>query len=106
MTLPILDEIFPIVIKKCKEVISDPLTNIFKMLVNTGYVPSLWKAVNVAAIFKEGIRSAASNFCPISLTLVIGKLLESISARNIQKHVEKYGLIYSLQHGLTKVMAH
>lgn len=56
---------------------SDPLTaftNIFKMSVKTGYLPSLWE-IAVTPIFKNGDRSAASNHRSISLTSVIGKML-------------------------------
>ncbi len=47
------DGIFPRVLHECKEVLSDPLTDILKMSVNTGYVPSLWKIANVTPIFKK-----------------------------------------------------
>ena len=43
-----------------------------------------------------------SNYRPISLTSVVGKLLESIIARNIREHLEKYNLIKSTQHGFMK----
>ena len=47
-------------------------------------------------------RSDASNYRPISLTSVIGKMLESIIARNIREHLEKHSLIHDSQHGFTK----
>ncbi len=40
-------------------------------------------------IFRKGGRSLASSHRPSSLTSVIGKMLESITTRNILEHLEK-----------------
>ena len=50
------DEIFPQVLKECKDVLSGPLANIFKMSVDSGFVPSSWKVANVTPIFKKRSR--------------------------------------------------
>ena len=43
----------------------------------------------------------ASNYRPISLTSLVGKLLESIIAKKIRHDLEKYNLIYTSQHEFT-----
>ena len=37
------DEVYPRVIKECKEVVSRLLVNIFRKLVDLGEVPSMWR---------------------------------------------------------------
>ena len=49
------DELYPRIIKECKDVISKPLTNIFRKSIDSGEVPSLWKKANVIPIiFQKG----------------------------------------------------
>ncbi len=88
------DEVFPRVLKECKDVLSDPLADIFKMSVNSGYVPNQWKVANVTPIFKKEDNSATSTYRPISLTLVVRKMLESVIARSIGDHLKEYKLIH------------
>ena len=68
---------------------------------NEGVVPDSWKTAKVAPIFKKGDKSMASNYRPVSLTSLVGKLLESIIAKKIRHHLEKYNLINTSQHGFT-----
>ena len=41
-------------------------------------VPSEWKLANVTPIFKTGNKSSPSNYRPVSLTVVLCKIFESI----------------------------
>ena len=43
-----------------------------------------------------------SNYRPVSLTSIVGKLLESIIPNKIREHLEKFSLINDSQHGLSK----
>ena len=81
---------------------SEPLNNIFRRSVNTGIVPEIWRQANVVSIFKKEDRTSPANYRPISLSSVVGKLLESIIARNIREHLDKHKLINESQHGFTK----
>ena len=99
---PGVDLVYPRVLKECKYIISGILTDIFNKSINTGEVPTLWRQANVVPIFKKGDRSEMSNYRPISLTSVIGKMLESIVAKRIREHLESHGLIADSQHGFTK----
>ena len=92
------DEMYP----ECKEVISEPLVGVFKKSLDSGEVPEMWRQANVVPIFKKGDKTLPSNYRPISLTSVIGKIMESIIARNIREHLEKHNLINESQHGFTK----
>ena len=96
------DEIYPLVLKECKEIISEPLVAVFKKSLDSGEVPIMWRQANVVPIFKKGDKTLPSNYRPISLTSIIGKIMESIIARNIREHLEKHNLINESQHGFTK----
>ena len=99
---PGVDLVYPRVLKECRDIVSGDLTEIFNKSVSTGEVPSLWRQANVVPIFKKGDRSEKSNYRPISLTSVIGKMLESIIAKRIREHLEFNELIVDSQHGFTK----
>ena len=43
--------------------------------VDLGEVPSMHRQANVVSIFKKGNRALMSNYRPISLTSIVGKLL-------------------------------
>jgi hypothetical protein len=44
---------------------------------------------DVSPVYKKGLKSAAENYRPISLTSVCCKILEHIIARNIMQHAKK-----------------
>ena len=58
--------------------ISSKLTTVFNLSLRLGKVPSQWKVSNVILIFKSSDPSNASNYCPISLLLLVSKVLKCI----------------------------
>ncbi|KAK8738331.1 hypothetical protein OTU49_017424, partial [Cherax quadricarinatus] len=96
------DEVFSRVLKECKMELCEPLTNIFNLCLQTGVVSDMWKMANVIPIFKTRDKSLPSNYRPISLTSIVGKLLESIIAEIIRSHLDKHSLINDTQHGFTR----
>ncbi|XP_076034815.1 uncharacterized protein LOC143021293 [Oratosquilla oratoria] len=95
-------EVFPRMLKECKFEICDQLTEIFNKSVDTGSVPTAWRQANVVPVFKKGDRSTICNYRPISLTSVIGKMLESIIVNRLREHIEGHNLIRDSQHGFSK----
>ncbi len=61
-----------------------------------------WKSANVVPMYKKGDKSMAGNYRPISLTSVLGKLLESILTKHITNHLEINKLMNDSQHGFRK----
>jgi len=43
-----------------------------------GEVPSTWKEGNITPIHKKGSKTAIGNYRPISLTSVVGRMVETI----------------------------
>ena len=62
-------------------------------------MPLIWNSANVSPIFKNGDKSTAANYRPISLTCILCKVMEHIIASNLVRHLDSNGLMYDLQHG-------
>ena len=87
---------------KLSSVISDFVADLFIKSLNTGDVPQDWKLANVTAIFKKGKKCSPSNYRPISLTVNICKVLESIIRDKIIELLEKHTLVRDSQHGFVR----
>ena len=63
-------------------------------------ISQIWKYANVIPVFKgKGSKLDVSNYRPISLTLNICKVIESIVHKYIIKHCNKHKLLSNSQHG-------
>ena len=87
------DNIHPTLLKETKSEIVDTLTSLFNISLCQGLVLADWKTANVTPIFKKGDRSIPGNYRPISLTSVVGKMLESIIRDKIVSYLEQHTLI-------------
>ena len=96
------DEVYPRVLKESRDVISEPLANIFRNSLDLEVVPLMWRQANVVPIHKKGDKSLMSNYRPVSLTSIVGKIMETLIAGAIRKHLDKYNLIKDSQHGFMK----
>ena len=77
------DGLPPVALKETAAEISVPLSIIFSKSLQSGQLPDCWKIANVVPIYKSGSRHVTNNYRPISLTCVIGKVLESLSIPRI-----------------------
>src|SRR3981081_1021742 len=68
----------------------------------TGIVPQDWKDAIVSPLHKKGSKDKPENYRPVSLTSIVGKMLESIIKDHITEHLDRLHLIRSSQHGFTK----
>ena len=58
--------------------ISDIVADLFNKSLISGEVPPDWKLANVTPIFKKGKKSSVANCRPVSLTVNLCKVFESI----------------------------
>ena len=63
----------------CDDSVILPLKIIFKNILLTSIYPGIWKSANVTPIFKKGDKQLITNYRPISLLPICGKILEKLS---------------------------
>ena len=86
-------------LKECAVEIAPSLTLLFQASINQSVVPTEWKHALVTPVFKKGDCSLPSNYRPVSLTCVCGKILEHIVYSEVMKHLNLYNILSDVQHG-------
>ena len=99
---PGLDGIHPKMLLELKTYLVKPLTSIFKSSLEQGIVPLDWKDAVVMPLFKKGKRDDPNNYRPVSLTSIIGKILESTIKNCMLEHLMQQSLFKDSQHGFTR----
>ncbi|GAB0179804.1 mitochondrial enolase superfamily member 1 [Grus japonensis] len=97
-----LDGIHPGVLRDLVEVLTKPLSIIYQQSWITREVPVDWKLANVMSIHKKGQKEDPGNYRPVTLTLVLGKVMEQIILITIMQHVQDNQVIRPSQHGFMK----
>ena len=95
----------PIVLMEVADQVSEMLTDIFNSSLESGQVHHNlkdWRVANVTPLFKKGSREELGNYRPVSLTSVVGKVLETLIRDQMRDHLNKYKLIKGSQHGFIK----
>ena len=72
---------------------------IFKKCLSEGVFPNAWKFANVQPIHRKDSRQIKSNYRPISLLPVCGKILEKIVFDDLYAFLNNHNLISSDQSG-------
>ena len=86
------DQVHPKVLYELTDIIDKPLCTIFNSSFKTGTVPEGWRIGQITALFKKGSKNSASNYRPVSLTSIIGKLMEKLIRKRIIQHMDKFDL--------------
>ena len=76
-----------------------PLTILFKRSFEAGRIPDDWREAIVAPIFKKGSKLKAENYRPVSLTNIVGKLMERVVKNDLMEYVERNNILSNSQHG-------
>ena len=89
-----------VVLKNCKPELSYILTKLLNKCLKESCFPDCWKVSLVVPVFKNvGERSAAKNYCPVSLLSVVSKVFEKLVNNIFVDHLEKCGLFSDFQYG-------
>ena len=99
---PGLDNLHPKFLFEVREEIGKCLALIFNESLRTGEVPRDWRDALVTPLFKKGSRNDPGNYRPVSLTCILGKVLEKIVKEKVSSHLSEYKIITESQHGFTK----
>ena len=87
------------VLKICDSSISLPLRIIYMNCIKKGYFPKQWKKANVIPIFKKNKRNEISNYRPVSLLPICGKILEKVIYDNLYVYIFSNNFISDEQSG-------
>lgn len=83
----------------CACSIARPLTYIFRESLSSGKFPCSWKYANVQPVHKKGDRQLKSNYRPISLLPVCGKIFEKLIFNSLYSHLSSHQLLSESQSG-------
>ncbi|CAM0512123.1 unnamed protein product [Fasciola hepatica] len=96
------DGVHPLVVKELADVLTQPVTRLFNASLAAGKLPQEWRKAVVVPLYKGGANAEAVNYRPVSLTPVIGKVMERLLATRIRDHIGVYDLLSRQQHGFWK----
>src|SRR6266516_660556 len=85
------------IIKHSKYAIADIFAYLCNLSFETGTFPDCLKMVKVIPLFKNGDKKFVTNYRPISLLNVFGKILEKLMCTRLDSYLTKYKLLYDFQ---------
>ena len=88
------------VLKHCSDSLVYPLSRMFNLVYNVGYIPSEWKKTNVVPIHKKDDKSDIKNYRPISLISLVMKVFERVLYEELLNRTEDK--IDPRQHGFLR----
>ncbi|TRZ08141.1 hypothetical protein HGM15179_018968 [Zosterops borbonicus] len=97
-----LDGIHPRVMRELADELAKPLSIIYNQSWLTGEVQEDWKLANVTPIHKKGGKEDPSNYRPVSLTSVPGKIMEQFILSVIMQHLQDGQGLRPSQHGFRR----
>ena len=93
------DGISPRMLKHTALFISPVLAKLFNLSLQTSYFPLIWKQANVIPVFKKGNPNLTSNYGPVSLSSVVGKVFEKTVFKYFFNYLHSNNIIYEYQTG-------
>jgi len=96
------DGIHPRVLRELAEELARPLSIICQQSWLTGEVLDNWSITSVSPVYKQGQNEDLGNYSPVSLALVLGKIMEQFILSALTGHVRDNQGIRSSQHGFMK----
>ena len=97
-----IDGISAKVIKTAFEVLISQLCDLFNNSMTLGIFPKFWATATVIPIPKSGSLSQVTNWRPVSLLPIPGKLMEKVVHKHLTKMAHDLGLVSSKQCGFVK----
>ena len=93
------DGIPAIVLKSCAPELAPVLKKLFQLSYNLGIFPSSWKLAHIFPIPKKGDKSDPSKYCPIAITSLISKTMETIITKQLFAFLETNNVLSYHQYG-------
>ena len=86
-------------LKSCKEILSEPLSEIFNLSVQLGECTDKLKHAKIIPVYKSENESDPSNYRPISLLSIYNRIFEKIMHEKFPAFIMKHNLLYQSQYG-------
>jgi hypothetical protein len=80
-------------IKSTGAVIGGTISRLFNLSFETGKVPKAWKEANITPVYKKGERHIVTNYRPISLLSIVGKVQEKVVFKALYDFCHKHMLL-------------
>ena len=89
-------------VKLCSDTVIPIIVHIINRSIDTCIVPSDWKRADVTALYKDGDRTLASNYHPISILPALSKILERVVHVQVYDYMESNSILSDAQFGFRK----
>ena len=99
------DEISPRFLKEGGPVLAETILKLYRLSLRTSRVPCLWKKANVIPIHKKDKQCLRSNYRPVSLLSIVGKMLERIVYKYVYNYFKENFIISLFQSGFLPGMS-
>ena len=93
------DDISIRMIKMCDKSILKPLMLLFENSTKSSYYPDIWKKSNIVPVHKKNDKQLVTNYRPISLLPIFGKIFEKIIFNRIYNFLNEKNLLNHNQSG-------
>lgn len=93
------DLISPVFLKEGRQILAPVLLRLFRISLSQSRFPRAWKQANVIPLHKKDHKDLVSNYRPISLLSVVGKICERIVFKYIYNHFKENFLLSIFQSG-------
>ena len=94
------DQIPAYMMKACKDIIAPILHVIFNVSLMKGVFPEVWKEAYIIPIYKNGAKTDANNYRPVTILNCLSKVFEQIIQRYLAFHVKSR--LHKAQHGFVQ----
>ncbi len=95
-----IDNIHPLIIKRAGKVLRRCLLLLFNAIIAVGYIPLVFKKACIISLHKKGDHTNPNNYRPISLTLIICRMLERLIQPKLLAVIEPH--LHPYQFGFRK----
>ena len=86
-------DIKPVIIKDLATFLTPTLTRLYNHAIDNNTYPHCLKNTKVIELFKKGDPTLPSNYRPISLLPILGKVFDSLINKQIMTYLTKHNLI-------------
>lgn len=89
-------------LKKHVKLLSPIITHLINRIIDSSIIPAELKCSIIRPIYKNGDHTVINNYRPISLLPALEKILEKYISINLDKYLNKLGIIDECQYGFQK----